>query len=420
MKKFLSLLLTLTLITGLFCTCTFAETNGIKLSLNGEVRSLVAYNIKDNNYFKLRDIANLLKGTEAEFDVIWNESRGAIELLTNTPYSTNEALTSETLKNPVATSSYVPIFKDGATVFLGAYNIADNNYFKLRDVAAVIDFGVDWDEVNEVINIDTKNSYIYPTSSSFGLNTKYLSFFGKTKAEVDRILGNGSYSYEWGMTTYSNDLMVGWNSIGVDPSDDNCAMSMYIPLRELFFACPATLTKDQIISQFNTWEDGYSEMDDESVLLVNYCGNTLMFFPDYGLTGDSYAFINNANPYINPNTDVIQITNSAETSDISSGQKTEINFAGRYETPEWVDGSYIEVRKNGDNYDVEYLLVRGASGENCIGKLINDYQMLVIDSENPFENLILEWSDSNNLSILSTDTRWQYMVASYPIHFYRK
>lgn len=312
MKKVVSLILSLVLMISTASLTVQADNDGVKIKLNGELKTLVAYNIKDNNYFKLRDIANLLKGTEAEFDVIWNESKQAIELLSKTPYSTEEALTSEIIKNPVAKSSYVPIYKDGATVLLGAYNIADNNYFKLRDVASAINFGVDWNETEGIIEINTNKGYEYPASSSFGLNTQYLSFIGKTKAEIDNLLGNSKYSWEWGMSTYSGNVMIGWNSLGEEPTDNSNAVSMYIPLDKLFFNCPSTVSKDQIKDLFSSSKEEYNEMDGESVLMVNYCGKVLAFYPDYGLTSSSSAFINIMTNYENPNIESIQITNSAE------------------------------------------------------------------------------------------------------------
>lgn len=48
---------------------------------------------------------------------------------------------------------------DAALKKLTAYNIGGNNYFKLRDMAAVINFGVAWDGDTNTINIDTSTGY---------------------------------------------------------------------------------------------------------------------------------------------------------------------------------------------------------------------------------------------------------------------
>ena len=49
--------------------------------------------------------------------------------------------------------------KDGAEVQLTAYNIGGNNYFKLRDIGAAFDFGVEWDGAQNSIVIDPTKSY---------------------------------------------------------------------------------------------------------------------------------------------------------------------------------------------------------------------------------------------------------------------
>jgi len=47
------------------------------------------------------------------------------------------------------------IFLDYEEVQLTAYNIGGNNYFKLRDLGRVFDFGVEWDGARNTIGIDT-------------------------------------------------------------------------------------------------------------------------------------------------------------------------------------------------------------------------------------------------------------------------
>ena len=314
MKKLSLLVASMLIACNVFVTGATAEDvqKGVMLNIDGELKTVPAYNIKDNNYFKLRDVANILKGTSAQFDVIWNESVGAIEIVSGTGYSTDEEVTGELLENPVATSSYVPIFKDGYSVLLSAYNIKDNNYFKLRDIASAINFGVEWDAENNIVMIKTNETYAYPESGNFGLNTRYLSYLGKSKAEVDAMHASVDYSYEFGMTTYDNDLMMGWGKLGEDPLDTDCAVSMYVPLSLLFYNCPASLTQDQIKGQFNSSFSDFDMMYEENVLTVNYCGKMLFFYPDSGLYSSSYAFINVYNDYQNPYVENVQIINTTQ------------------------------------------------------------------------------------------------------------
>lgn len=58
-----------------------------------------------------------------------------------------------------ASASAARMTVDGKPVSVGAYVVNGNNYFKLRDVAAIFDFGVDWDGGTQTIIIDTARGY---------------------------------------------------------------------------------------------------------------------------------------------------------------------------------------------------------------------------------------------------------------------
>lgn len=53
------------------------------------------------------------------------------------------------------------VFVNGQKVDIKGYNIADNNYFKLRDLAEAINIGITWDSDNNAIIINSSESY-YP------------------------------------------------------------------------------------------------------------------------------------------------------------------------------------------------------------------------------------------------------------------
>jgi hypothetical protein len=48
---------------------------------------------------------------------------------------------------------------NGVNTSFDAYNISDNNYFKLRDIGEAFDFGVDWDGAAKTTVIDTSKGY---------------------------------------------------------------------------------------------------------------------------------------------------------------------------------------------------------------------------------------------------------------------
>ena len=120
-----------------------------------------AYNINDNNYFKLRDIAYVLNGTGKQFAVGWDGAKNAISLTTAKPYvSVGGEMTSSTGSTvKIATSTTAKIFLNSKEVFLTAYNIDGNNYFKLRDLGESLNFGVDWNASLNTIEISSTKGY---------------------------------------------------------------------------------------------------------------------------------------------------------------------------------------------------------------------------------------------------------------------
>jgi len=126
---------------------------------NGEKIGLDAYNIDNNNYFKLRDIAMLLKNSDKKFDIQWDNEKNAITLVPNKGYNAvGGELTVSSVKNAKnACVSNSDIYLHNNKIQLKAYNIDNNNYFKLRDIAEYIDFEVGWDNTTNSILINTNN-----------------------------------------------------------------------------------------------------------------------------------------------------------------------------------------------------------------------------------------------------------------------
>jgi hypothetical protein len=128
--------------------------------VDGKLESLGAYNINGNNYFKLRDLAFVLNGTKKQFNIDWNSSANEILLTSGQSYIPVGGEMSgigDGMKIPVPTSANILL--DFRKIHFTAYNIGGNNYFKLRDVAAALDFGVTWDGAAQRITIDTGTGY---------------------------------------------------------------------------------------------------------------------------------------------------------------------------------------------------------------------------------------------------------------------
>lgn len=104
-----------------------------------------------------------------------------------------------------ATLSQSPVYVDGTRVELTAYNIGGYNYFKLRDIAELVDFGVKWDQETATIQIDTTSGYQNDgTSISEGTvpgTTRYVPKVG------DKITCLDGYIYEiTDLTKYNNSM----------------------------------------------------------------------------------------------------------------------------------------------------------------------------------------------------------------------
>ena len=131
------------------------------LLLDGNTVNLQAYNISGNNYFKLRDLAYLLNGTQAQFAVGYDAAAKAITLTGGQPYEVaggEGVLQAErTLKvQPMQAALYI----NGQLQDVTAYNIDGNNYFKLRDLAKLMDFGVGYDAVSKLVSLDPNTGYV--------------------------------------------------------------------------------------------------------------------------------------------------------------------------------------------------------------------------------------------------------------------
>ncbi|MEG6612118.1 stalk domain-containing protein [Pseudoclostridium thermosuccinogenes] len=129
--------------------------------VDGRKISFDAYTINGSNYFKLRDLAAVLSGSEKQFDVTWDNANKAINLISGKPYTTvGGELTAGDGKSKIVARSKSKIYTDGVPVALRAYTINGNNYFKLRDVAKVFNFSVEWDGKTNTIVLDTSENYV--------------------------------------------------------------------------------------------------------------------------------------------------------------------------------------------------------------------------------------------------------------------
>jgi len=172
MRKYLSLFLVFLILT---MSMPVSAQVGVKvrvtesaLLVNGRQVWIEGFSISGYNYFKLRSLAEVLSDTTSQFDVSWNGQRNTIEIITGKPYENIELYRYyNPRKSYTAVKSTSKILLDGIEKSITAYTIDGYNYFKLRDLAELIPFDVEWDGDNNRIHIYTKipdNAYRVKTA----------------------------------------------------------------------------------------------------------------------------------------------------------------------------------------------------------------------------------------------------------------
>lgn len=164
-KKLISSLLAASMLAT-FASAASGNTQTAKPSphaiyVDGTKANVAAYEINGNNYFKLRDIAAIVTGSEKQFEVSWNNAAQRIDLTSGKAYTiVGGELGAIGSASKNAESSTAVVYKDSVKMNYTGYNIDDNNYYKLRDVCESFDIGVNWDGANQRVDILTTESYV--------------------------------------------------------------------------------------------------------------------------------------------------------------------------------------------------------------------------------------------------------------------
>ena len=134
-----------------------------KVDVDGKQIEFQCYALKDangydTNYIKLRDLADILNGSAAQFEVNWN---GNVTITTGQSYTPNgsEQKTPFSGQRAYKTATAQTLV-DGKAVDLAAFTLNDDNgggytYYKLRDLGNALGIKVDW-TAERGIFIETK------------------------------------------------------------------------------------------------------------------------------------------------------------------------------------------------------------------------------------------------------------------------
>ena len=115
-----------------------------------QMYALVDENGNGTNYIKLRDMAQVLNGTEAQFSVGYDNASKSISVATGEAYtSTGSEMTTPFSGDRAYTGGSQSIQVDGEATEMTAITLLDDagggyNYFKLRDLGKALGFNVGW------------------------------------------------------------------------------------------------------------------------------------------------------------------------------------------------------------------------------------------------------------------------------------
>lgn len=118
------------------------------LTCNGTLQSPTVYKINGSNYFKIRDLAAILNGTEKQFSVGYDAALNSVTATTGQGYEKQPGDLSGAPAGGQKTGdpSNDAIYINGEKITAEVYKIDGSNYFKLRDLGKALDFYVGWSQ----------------------------------------------------------------------------------------------------------------------------------------------------------------------------------------------------------------------------------------------------------------------------------
>ena len=174
LRKTLLILTMVTLSLGItnvdtYAASTMANRSTHKVDFNGDICAVEMYNIGGYNYLKLRDIAYMLDGSDASFDIEFDASANAINLIEGNPYTKTGTELAGFAWNQTATESKDKVLKDGEPIAIKGYKIHGNNFYMLRDVLKHFDAEIGFDEVTSTVLVKTDDGMSYIERHVFNL-----------------------------------------------------------------------------------------------------------------------------------------------------------------------------------------------------------------------------------------------------------
>lgn len=157
-----------------------------KILLNDKDVDIVHYNINGENYFMLRDVASILSGTKSQFNIKYDAQKNEIKIIKSESYFSlpDNEKKQENNQKMRAIKSNDKIYIEDKKIDIKAFKIDSRNFYRLRDIAKVLDFDLFYDNKTESVNIKVEFLIDKPESS----NEQYLDDDVKVNIFIPREL----------------------------------------------------------------------------------------------------------------------------------------------------------------------------------------------------------------------------------------
>ncbi len=235
MKKFIAVCVAVILFipTITFAAAVIAKPSSQTFKVNGETVPILSYNIAGQNYSRMRDIASAL-----DFYIEYINAANTVQIDLTKPYE-GAAITLNHIEQAEAKPSGQLFTLDGSAISFTAYNIAGQNYVRIRDIAEAVNIYVAFDQPTNCVLFDkTRN---YDGSSKTALRQTH----GQTVADGSGSISDTALTYK---LVDGKDLSREDFSQQANPAifNDRWTRGMYNALRQTF------LDRDGIIPQNNS------------------------------------------------------------------------------------------------------------------------------------------------------------------------
>ena len=423
-RRILTLLLALALVFSLapaaFAGAETAQLSSQKLSFNGmDYSEVEKYNIDGSNYFKLRDVAALLDGTVAQFNVGYDNATKTVAITTGRAYDyvgTELQFEQDNAKTAVVSPQTITV--DGKAVTgLTAYNIGGSNFFQLRELGRVLGFedgiGYDNDTRTMFLTADwklklcteqvTTNKNADGTSDYYRYTTEYdeLGNLVREKTDANGYVTQITYVYdEFGNIIHDESADNGEIYATTDYTYDESGREIwhYYANGDYTREFTADYTGDLLTSESYTYGNGnYGRSDyyyNESGLVIR-----METFDADGITGvDTYTY--------NANGDMLAHRYESAVTDRWTNASYTYNAAGYCTSYTWTDS-------DGANSTDTY---RYDNAGNCVyeklGRSDGGEDTVIERAYDAYGNLIREETTTGEEHYLGA---WTYNAAGWLI-----